>query len=262
MLRRLAVVAMVVAVGALLTSWSSAAAKPSYVALGDSYASGDGTGVYDRTDTSCYRSRDAYPALLAAAKGYAVSFAACSGATTADVVRSQLGDLSRSTALVTIEVGGNDAGFVAVLKQCTLVHATCEAAISRADSYIRNSLPAVLNAAYADIRHAAPKAEVIVVGYPRLFTATGSTCGLSPLTSRLEQALNQTADLLDSVLAARAARHGFRFADPRPQFASHEICSRTPWLNNITLPLQESYHPNIAGESAYARLIANLLSRQ
>ena len=96
---------------------------------------------------------------------------------------------------------------------------------------------------------------MLVVGYPHLFTATGNTCGINLLTSSHEKSLNQTADLLDGVTASEASSHGFTFVDARNGFASHELCSSSPWLNNDTIPLQKSYHPNIAGESEYASLV-------
>jgi lysophospholipase L1-like esterase len=258
--RLTAVVAMVAMVGLALAAGSSAAAKPSYVALGDSYASGTGTGVYYPADASCDQSPDSYPPLVAKAKGYALSFAACAGATTAEVVSTQLGDLSRSTALVTVQIGGNDAGFIAVLEDCALHQPTCENAISTSDAFIERSLPAVLARTYAAIRAAAPKAKVVVVGYPRLFTASGASCGLKVFTGSRERSLNQTANLLDAVVEREARSHGFKFLDPRTAFAGHEICSRSPWVNDVTLTsIQKSYHPNIAGEAAYARLLETLL---
>ena len=66
------------------------AAAPSYVALGDSYASGTGTRSYLADGTGCQRSTAAYPSLIAAARGYALNFRACSGATVADVTNTQL----------------------------------------------------------------------------------------------------------------------------------------------------------------------------
>ena len=66
------------------------AAAPAYVALGDSYASGTGTRSYIADGTSCQRSTSAYPSLIAAARGYALNFRACSGATVADVTNTQL----------------------------------------------------------------------------------------------------------------------------------------------------------------------------
>ena len=94
------------------------AAPPSYVALGDSYSSGVGTRSYLNDGSTCQRSVYAYPSLIAAAKGYALNFRACSGATVADVTNSQLSALSAANAYVTISVGGNDAGFASVLTTC------------------------------------------------------------------------------------------------------------------------------------------------
>src|SRR6476660_4523945 len=94
------------------------AAAPSYVALGDSYSSGVGTRSYLSDGTSCQRSTYAYPSLVAAARGYALNFRACSGAKLPDVTNTQLGALAASTGYVTISVGGNDAGFAGVLTEC------------------------------------------------------------------------------------------------------------------------------------------------
>ena len=95
---------------AAATSLPASAAGSAYVALGDSYSSGVGTRSYLNDGTSCQRSVYAYPSLIASAKGYALNFRACSGATVADVTNTQLSALSASTAYVTMSVGGNDAG--------------------------------------------------------------------------------------------------------------------------------------------------------
>lgn len=119
-----------------------------YVALGDSYSSGEG--AVDRsgdpsflpgTDAKsnrCHRSVNAYPFLVKRGASVIRSrfvFKACSGAIMADFVARlgqegqwtdgrQLDDLARSSTpdasvtLVTLSVGGNDAGFPAVLPQC------------------------------------------------------------------------------------------------------------------------------------------------
>ncbi|HET8960899.1 GDSL-type esterase/lipase family protein, partial [Nocardioides sp.] len=94
------------------------AAAPSYVALGDSYASGTGTRDYINDGSSCQRSTSAYPSLIAAARGYSLNFRACSGARVADVTNTQLSALTASTSYVSISVGGNDAGFADVLTEC------------------------------------------------------------------------------------------------------------------------------------------------
>src|SRR5688572_14889483 len=97
----------------------ASAAAVNYVALGDSYASGLGTGSYDGASGSCKRGPLAYPALWAAATAPA-SFksVACSGAKTGDVI-NQSATLASSTNLVTVQVGGNDAGFTDVITTCT-----------------------------------------------------------------------------------------------------------------------------------------------
>jgi hypothetical protein len=126
-----------------------------YVALGDSYSSGEGTYNYDpTTETSadfCHRSVDAYPVLLASEQAGVkvpptLSFAACSGAPISAFYSSfsneapQLDAICKpvayvapmpgeasaghtpctdnSVSLVTVTVGGDDLGFKDVLSAC------------------------------------------------------------------------------------------------------------------------------------------------
>ena len=74
------------------------AAGSEYVALGDSYSSGTGTGSYLADGSGCLRSLYAYPSLIAASGGHALNFRACSGATIPDVIGSQVSALTGSTA--------------------------------------------------------------------------------------------------------------------------------------------------------------------
>ncbi|MGH3927222.1 MAG: SGNH/GDSL hydrolase family protein, partial [Pseudonocardiaceae bacterium] len=143
-----------------------------YVALGDSYSSGVGTGVYDSASGACARSPLSYPPLWAAEhRPASFGFVACSGARTADVRANQISALQPGTDLVTITIGGNDAGFGAVLQTCTVADSdrTCFAAVDAAAAFSRSVLLDRLNRTYAEIRRAAPRAQVIVLGYPRLF---------------------------------------------------------------------------------------------
>src|SRR5215468_915112 len=97
---------------------ANAATSVHYVALGDSYSSGVGAGS---TSGSCSQSPNAYPELWAAANSPAsFTFAACSGATTSDVISSQLSSLNSSTTLVSISIGGNDVGFSSIMETCVL----------------------------------------------------------------------------------------------------------------------------------------------
>jgi lysophospholipase L1-like esterase len=237
----------------------AAAAASQYVALGDSYSSGVGTRTYYNDGTSCERSPDAYGPLIASARGYTLSFQACSGAKTTDVNSSQLETLSSTTNLVTITIGGNDAGFSNVILNCAAYYFTCDSAISSANSFIQNQLPGLLDTTYSDIRSHASNAHVVVLGYPHLFTSTGTTCNFNALTSTHEKELNNTGDLLDGVISARATAHGFTYVDPRNAFLPHEVCSSSEWLNGQSNPLSESYHPNISGQAEFATLIEPVL---
>jgi lysophospholipase L1-like esterase len=245
-------------IGALAVP-AAAAAQSSYVALGDSYSSGVGTRVYYNDGTSCDRSPDAYGPLIASKYGYAFTFEACGGAKTTDVISSQLGALSSSTNLVTITIGGNDAGFSTVMEDCALYFWECSSAISNANNYIQNTLPGQLNTTYSDIRKAAPNAKVIVLAYPRLFDAAGDTCNADALTPSSEKSLNNTANLLDGVISSATSAHGFTFVDPRSAFDSHEICSNSEWLNGLSNPISESFHPNVTGQAEFASLIEAVL---
>ena len=250
--RRALVTAAFAAVTALVISAAPAgAAAPSYVALGDSYSSGTGTRSYLADGTSCLRSVYAYPSLIASAKGYALNFRACSGAKISDVTNSQLSALTASTSYVTLSVGGNDAGFADVLTTCAQPAwlSNCNGAVDRAQAYIRNTLPAALTTLYASIRARAPQAKVTVVGYPRIFN--GEDCNLLTWFSPTEESrLNATADLLNSTTAARASAAGYSFANPTSRFVGHAVCDSPEWINGLSNPVTESYHPNKTGQAS------------
>ena len=189
----------------LLVQPAQAATAPVYVALGDSYASGTGTRSYISDGTSCQRSTQAYPSLIAAGSGYALNFRACSGATVTDVTNTQLSALTSATNYVSISVGGNDAGFAEVLTECAQPGwmSNCNGAIDTAQSFINSTLPSRLNTLYAGIRGRSPSARVVVVGYPRIFN--GEDCNAFTWFSPAEESrLNQTADLLNSRLGSAA----------------------------------------------------------
>ena len=262
--RRFAVVAAPLALlAALLAPTTPAhAAGESYVALGDSYASGTGTRSYISDGTSCQRSTYAYPKLIAAQRSYALNFQACSGATVSTVTNNQLAALTSTTRFVTISVGGNDAGFSSVLTECAMPGwaSNCNGKIDTAQSFINNTLPGRLNTLYSSIRSRATIAKVVVVGYPRIFN--GEDCNAGTFFSPAEETrLNQMADLINSKISAAASARGFTFANPTSRFVGHAVCDDVEWLNGLSDPVGESYHPNRTGHSAgYTPMISPLLS--
>lgn len=235
--------------GATTAQASQQAAADGYVALGDSYSSGVGAGSYISSSGDCKRSTKAYPYLWAAAHSpSSFDFTACSGARTGDVLSGQLGPLSTATGLVSISVGGNDAGFADVMTTCVLQSdSSCLDRIATARAYVQSTLPGRLDSVYSAIRDRAPNAEVVVLGYPRFYQLGTFCVGLSE-TKR--KAINDAADLLDSTIAQRAGAHGFTFGDVRTTFAGHEICSGDSWLHSVDwFNIGNSYHPKAAGQS-------------
>ncbi|WP_149180600.1 SGNH/GDSL hydrolase family protein [Streptomyces sp. TRM49041] len=254
---RIAALASSLLIGAALTligagaaQADSSAAAVDYVALGDSYSSGVGAGGYDGSSGSCKRTPRAYPALWASANSpSSFAFTACSGARTTDVTANQLGPLSGATDLVSITVGGNDAGFADVMTTCVLQsEAKCIARINQAKNYVDTTLPGRLDTVYSAIRGKAPSARVVVLGYPRFYKLGGS-CVVG-LTENERRAINGAADHLNAATAKRAADHGFTFGDVVPTFTGHEICSGSAWLHSVNwLNIGESYHPTANGQS-------------
>jgi lysophospholipase L1-like esterase len=226
------------------------AAGPAYVALGDSYSAGNGAGNYDANSGNCHRSFSAYPYLWKNAHAPS-SFAdtSCSGAVTTDVTNYQLGPLNSSTGLVSITIGGNDAGFADAMTVCvTGSDADCVNRINQAENYARYTLPARLDSVYNAIRARAPYARVVVLGYPHFYDTSAWFCvGLSDTKHKK---INEGSDVLDSVTATRASAHGFVFGDVRPTFSGHELCSGDDYLHALVVsPSWETYHPTALGHS-------------
>jgi lysophospholipase L1-like esterase len=229
---------------------AGAAPVVNYVALGDSYSSGVGAGDYLSSSGSCDRSSNAYPEQWADANSPA-SFVsvACSGATTSDVLSSQVSALSASTTLVSITIGGNDAGFSSTMEKCVLEStSSCLSAVSAAETFVASELPARLDTTLQTIQADAPSAKVVVLGYPDLYDLSRSSSCIGLSTSD-RTALNQGADELDSALATAAAASGDTFKDVRSAFAGHEICDSGRWLNSVNIfDISTSYHPTANGQ--------------
>jgi len=245
-----AIVVSTAAAGLVTATAASADDTVHYVALGDSYSSGVGAGNYISSSGSCERSTKAYPEQWAGANAPATFvLVACSGATTADVLSSQVSALSASTTLVSITIGGNDAGFSRVMETCVLRStSSCLNAVAAAEAFIANQLPARLDTTLQTIAADAPNATVVVLGYPDLYdlSKSSSCVGLST-TDRI--ALDYGANDLDGALQAAAQANDDTFADVRGQFAGHEICDSGSWLHSVNIfAVSSSYHPTAAGQ--------------
>lgn len=239
--------ATLVVVPASLTG-ASGAVPDEYAGLGDSYSAGNGA-FSTNLDSSCNRNTYAYPYLVAVDRPNThLTFVACSGAVTDDVINEQVPSLSADTDHVSITIGGNDVGFANLIFNCAGSWSfNCGNAVEDTKWKIENELPAKLDRTYAAIRAAAPGATVVVLGYPRLFGKDLSCSGANGITAQEAVWANEVADLLDATTAGRAAAAGFTYQSSIRSFAGHEVCTRDPWVVGKSWSIADGYHPSRSG---------------
>lgn len=226
---------------------AAAASSIDYVALGDSYSSGVGA---PGQSGLCLQSPNGYPGQWAARNApRSYTNLTCSGAETGDVLDAQAPLIPGGADLISITIGGNDAGFASTVLSCQVSSdASCARTVANAEADIGATLGGKLDATYTAIRAKAPRAKVVVLGYPLLFDTSSSSCGLTGMSLAKRRVLNQGAQVLDDLIVQRAAAAGFTFSDVRDEFAGHGICAATPYLNGLTIsPPQNSFHPNKSG---------------
>jgi lysophospholipase L1-like esterase len=253
-----------------------------YVALGDSYTSGPL--IPDQAVSGCLRSSRDYPALVAAAI-HPASFrdVSCNGATTASMARTQttlggtvapqLNALSPADTLVTVQVGGNDIGFTAIIVTCAFLSLTNPSGAPCAKHYtsgrtsrlaraIARAAPKVA-AVLQGIHRRAPHARVLLVGYPDILPARGHGCWPQvPVASGDVAYLRGVETRLNRMLAAQAARHRATYVNTYADSTGHDACQRpgVKWIEGlIPTSLALSFHPNEAGERAMAREVLGAL---
>jgi hypothetical protein len=199
-------IALLVALAVFIAPASGPQTGAVYVALGDSYAAGEGLGPFQSgTDVKkgahrnqCHRSQSqAYADLVPAVVLPAVTsraFWACSGATTSDMesVPPQSGrgeqyqqpkqtqTVGPSTQWISLSAGGDDLGFGAIGTACggaELSHLgfqripgqpPCTQEIGAQTTKLAK-LKSDLEGLYNNLLTAAPQAKLVVVGYPRIF---------------------------------------------------------------------------------------------
>ena len=246
---------MLIALGGFVTvgALPAAAGNPGtvqYVALGDSYAAGQGGGDYLN---DCLESPNGYPYLLDHKMRIDLrANAACTGASISDVISTQLSSLNEDTRLVTLTVGAADLDLSGVLTACAAVPPVdCEDAIAAAAGELAG-LGGSLSNLYVLVADAAPNALIVVTGYPYLFEIVPG----DP-TAALKAQINDAIELLNttiqrSVAAAQATGANIVYVDVTEAFAGHGIGSKKPFINAEGVG---AYHPNAAGYRAYAKAI-------
>lgn len=181
----------------------SAEAPPAkYVAMGDSFSSGEGNPPFENGTNEvgvdeCHRSSLAYPRLLEFDSNLgsgSTAFVACSGATTKDVLGesedddphgkwdepSQVDALSEDTEVVTITIGGNDIKFKEFALACIFVNCASTSdeyqeswdimTDSNRSDYLPDRLEDVFAAMANKLGSSNQEVKVYVVGYPKVIT--------------------------------------------------------------------------------------------
>lgn len=241
-----------------------------YLALGDSYTAAPMVGPTTDVADGCFRSRENYPALVAERLSLELTDVSCSGATTRNLLRpqvtmtgatlpAQLDALFEDTDLVTISLGGNDAGLFADLTQ-----GSTEAVLAGGESNVRRTMEQTrqrLVAGIQAVRERAPDAQVVVVGYPQIAPARGA-CAELPVARRDAAFARRVNELLTEQLAAAAAATGADYIDVFAATEGHDLCSDDPWIADGTArpPDAAPYHPLAAEQEAVADLVVDLVS--
>lgn len=251
-----------------------------YVALGDSFTSGPFVPVTDLA-SGCLRSSGNYPSLLAR-RLRAASFVdvSCAGAGTADLtggqrtlvdarVPPQLDAVEADTTLVTVGVGGNDAGLFARLTGACLgaaprdrAGAPCRAAVAelereRALASTGRDVMRVLLA----VRRRAPDARVVLVGYPRIAPRAGGCPGRLPHTGSDLALVDDVQRALNDALRRAADRARSDFLDMYAASRGHDVCARAPYVQGVRTDRSRALalHPLPRGMRAVAAELAGLL---
>jgi len=245
----------------------------SYLALGDSFSSGEGTNQYSwsvQAGDTCDRGPDAWPVHLATDVNTglnnpelsipAANLIACKSERTFQIdtpenneeaselqqVKNFIGTNEGPPELLTITIGGDDLGWAGVLGSCfTSKLTTCSNEIyafaqkAQAKSFVQD----LENVYSAIIKAGVPAQDIVAVSYPDLFPQPGWLNDINvnqhcyPLfkgDGGLLAALNTAEDSLNSSVATAAGDEGVPFADTSFATSGHELCTGDSWFNALT----------------------------
>ena len=265
----------------LVATGTATAATGPYVSLGDSYTAAPLVPSPTGNPILCGRSTNNYPSDVARAISPSTfTDASCSSATTADMTQSQniynlqtnppqFNALGSNDSLVTVGIGGNDAGLIGVAEECARLDATTPSGTPCKDHYtaggsdpnvaaINATGPKVANV-ISGIHTLAPSAKVLIVGYPDGLPTNGTACWpLVPITAGDITYFNGLEQQLNQVLASDAAAGNATFIDTWSSSIGHDACKPpgVAWVNGI-VPNSVAFplHPNQLGEANMARQV-------
>jgi hypothetical protein len=266
----------------------TAPAYQEYVALGDSWSAdvvvADTDGPPDATyaPTGCAQSHRNYPKLLAAALQVPTfRDATCGSATTDDFYAPQSGlptgetnpaqfdRLTPTTDLVTVGIGGNDAGFAGAAMDCLTPDprgAHCKEKYTAGGhdqlaEQIDASEPKLV-AALQEIHRRSPSARVLVLDYLAGIPETGCY-PVVPVSDSDMAYLHDTFLKLNAMVQRAAAAGGAQFVDTYDPSLGHHVCSppTSRYVEGLGVlsvngpAVAVPAHPNSAGAASQFRTV-------
>lgn len=259
-----------------------------YLALGDSFTSGEGEtdrGWYRREKGNCQVSRRSYPYLLAQLLQFSMlktENAACAGARMTEIFQSERGRQRQfepllTAKMITVGIGGNDAGFMTKLRACA-APTVCEWTLPerRYDTALEiQRLYPELARLYARLRAEAPSSRVYAVGYPRIAEPTEPCIDpvVAVLSREERQFMIEGVAYLNRVIKAAAGAAGITYLDVEEAYAGRSLCGLYPRAINglrlgsdiapvsvlprLKLISSGSFHPTPLGHRYVAAAIAS-----
>ena len=303
--------------------------KLKYLAMGDSYSSGEGD--IDRTANgqsyylpmtdvdkdNCHISSRSYPFVLRDHYGIfheSMRSIACSGAKVVfDYSRPMAGYMGQGDRLegkqaiqsaqdmaienfipgwvpqlefvkrykpevVTLTGGGNDVGFVDILKYCaSLSYEDIVSPWLNSDCGYAHSGSELESLLYADIdtqykynkvaiermRSVSPNTKVVIVGYPRFISEDAAVCGVNggALSSNERTMIDDAVKYMNSMLSRLAYDTGSSFADVEDSLLGGRICEGSEYVTGVLSWVvgyagdSEMIHPNARGHQKIAQSI-------
>jgi lysophospholipase L1-like esterase len=238
------------------------------VSMGDSVAAGDGLPVTssDNLAIECGQSNDAYPFLVAQAKGLALKQFACSGATVSSgILKSQQVEgqslqpqltaaspyLKNSDIVITI--GANDVDWEQELYACATSDCGTTSNMTLFQQNL-SQLSANLATMLQTIHSLHPRRVLLNTYYP-LLNNTDTCLASQGITAGKIQWVNDREAELNA--AINSAAKEFNYQTVLITFAGHLLCDTDPWIQGLSsaAPL----HPTTAGQADIAGLDENAL---
>jgi hypothetical protein len=187
----------------------------------------------------------------------------------------QFNALPADATVVTVGIGGNDAGLVGVGQKCAELGLTAPMGTACRDYWapggndqisarIEATKPKIA-AVLQGIHQRSPNARVAIVGYPDVLPKNGESCyPMMPLSPDDIRYIDEKIVQINAMIAGQAAANNADFVDTYADSGGHDVCKLPPerWFEGL-VPTEPAYpmHPNAQGEASMARSAIAVLSR-